>query len=425
MTEEFLHFIYKNRLWIPDTELLTDNTPFEIIETGLHNHDSGPDFFNAKIKIDGIVWVGNVEIHVNSSDWHKHHHDNDRAYDNVILHIVYNHDCDIVVNENRVLPTWEISFSQIIYNRFYDFKLKEKPIACSDYINLIDDFHVSMWMEKMAIERLEYKTEYISEILKRTNNNWQETLYIILARNFGFGKNAIPFELLAIQTPSNILLHNADNIFILEAIIFGQAGLLNDFPKDDYTKKLADEYHFQKSKYNLEAIPKSLWKRSKMLPNNFPDVRLSQFAAVMQVFQKLINDIINKHFDSSLLYNLEVSEYWKTHYTLGEKSAKTKLTKIGKQTIDIILINTVIPFSYLYGKTLNSEFDSEYIIDEMNKIPSENNRETRAFSDIKQINCKTAYDSQALLNLKKYNCDNIKCLNCVIGFQIMKELNKF
>ncbi len=424
MHEDFLHFIYKNRLWIKGTELLTDNTPFEIIETGLHNHDSGPDFFNAKIKINGIVWVGNVEIHVNASDWHKHHHDGDHAYDNVIIHIVFNYDCDITMPNGQMLPTWEISFPQAIFNRYSDFKLNEKKIGCSDYIDLVDDFHITMWMEKMAIERMEYKSESIAEIHKRTNGNWQESLYIVLARNFGFNTNAIPFELLAIQTPSNILLHNADNLLALEAILFGQAGMFNEQPKDEYTKKLAEEYSFLKKKYDLHPIAKSLWKHSKMQPNNFPETRIAQFAATMQKFQKLADGILNDKFNIDIFNDINTSEYWSTHFSLGEASVKNKPTKIGKQTTDTILINTIIPFSYFYSKNTSPSFDSEKAIEKMKSLKPENNRETRAFDNIEKIKCENAYESQALLHLKKCYCDHKKCLKCNIGFEIMKEIGR-
>ena len=424
MHEDFLHFIYKNRLWLKGTELLTDNTPFEILDTGLHNHDSGPDFFNAKIRIGNITHVGNVEIHVNASDWHKHHHYGDHAYDNVILHIVYNHDCDITLQNGRTLPTWEISFPQTIFNRYSDFKLNEKPIACADYIDLVDDFLITMWLEKMAIERLEQKSEHIGEILQLTNGNWNETLYIVLARNFGFGTNAMPFEQLAMQTPLNVMLHNADNLFALEAIIFGQAGMLNGQPNDEYTRKLADEYSFQKAKYQLSPIAESMWKRSKMHPTNFPETRLAQFAATMQNFQTLIDDILNGKFNPKFFDNIKTSEYWETHFSLGETAAKSKATGLGQQAIDTILINTVIPFSYIYGKTTNPNFDTEKIIDMMRTIKAENNRETRAFAGICKIECKNALDSQAMLNLKKNYCDHKRCLNCNIGFQIMKEINR-
>lgn len=424
MHEDFLHFIYKNRLWTKGTELLTDNTPFEIIDVGLHNHDSGPDFFNAKIKIDGIIWVGNVEIHVNASDWHKHHHDGDQAYDNVILHVVYNSDCDITLHNGRTLPTWEISFSQTLFNRYSDFKLNEKPIACADYIDLVDDIHISMWMEKMAVERLEYKSEHISEILKYTNGDWNETLYIVLARNFGFGTNALPFEQLAMHTPLNVLLHNADNLYVLEAVIFGQAGVLNGQPNDEYTRNLTNEYSFWQKKYDLTPIPESMWKRSKMHPANSPGTRIAQFAATMQKFQELADSISNNKFDRGIFDDLKLSDYWKTHFSLGRISSKNKETKIGKQTIDTILINTVIPFSYIYGKTTNPNFDSEKIIDLMRTVKAEDNREIRAFVGIDKIKCNNALDSQAMLNLKKNYCDRKHCLKCSIGFQIMKEVNK-
>ena len=424
MHGDFLHFIYKNRLWIEGTELLTDNTPFEIIDTGQHNHDSGPDFFNAKIRIGNITHVGNVEIHVNASDWHKHHHDGDHAYDNVILHIVYNSDCDITLQNGRTLPTWEISFPHTLYNRYSDFKLNENTIACADYIDLVDDIHISMWMEKMAIERLEHKSEHINEILKFANGNWNETLYIVIARNFGFSTNALPFEMLAMQTPLNVMLHNADNLFALEAITFGQAGMLNGQPNDEYTRNLANEYSFQKTKYGLSPIAESMWKRSKMHPTNFPETRLAQFAALMQNFQILIDDILNGRFNTKFFDNLKTSEYWETHFSLGEPSSKSKATGLGQQAIDTILINTVIPFSYIYGKTTNPNFDSEKIIDMLRTVKAEDNRETRAFAGIHRMENNNAFDSQAMLNLKKNYCDHKLCLNCNIGFQIMKKINK-
>ncbi|MCF0207428.1 MAG: DUF2851 family protein [Bacteroidales bacterium] len=424
MHEDFLHFVYKNRLWNKGTELLTDNTPFEILDTGFHNRDAGPDFFNARIKIDGILWVGNVEIHVNASDWNRHHHTADEAYNNVILHVVYNYDCDIVLPNGYKIPTWEISFPHEVFNRYSDFKVNGKEIACTDYIDMVDDFFVSMWIEKMAVERLEYKSRNVEEFFSRTNGNWLETLYITLARNFGFGINAIPFEQLAIQTPLNVLLHNADNIFILEAILFGQAGFLTKRHNDDYANRLASEYAFQRKKYNLSPIPASLWKRSKMHPANLPDTRIAQFASLIQKFQLMVDSITKGEFDVSYIKNLQISDYWSTHYVLGELSAKCRSPKIGKQTINGIIINTIVPFSYLYGKTNLPDFSSEKLIDTLKSLDAENNREVRAFEPISKIKCENAYYSQALLNLKKNYCDCKKCLSCNLGYQIMKEISK-
>ena len=276
----------------------------------------------------------------------------------------------------------------------------------------------------MAIERLKHKSEHISEILQHTNGNWNETLYIVTARNFGFGTNALPFEILAMQTPLNVMLHNADNLFALEAIVFGQAGMLNGQPKDEYMQKLSDEYIFQRTKYGLSPISESMWKRSKMHPTNFPEIRLAQFAALMQNFQALINDILNGRFNPNFFDNLKTSEYWKTHFSLGETSSKSKATGLGRQAIDTILINTIIPFSYIYGKATNPNFDSEKIINMLRAVKAESNRETRSFAAIGKIACNNALDSQALLNLKKNYCDHKLCLNCNIGFHIMKEINK-
>ena len=225
------------------------------------------------------------------------------------------------------------------------------------------------------------------------------------------------------QTPLNVMLHNADNLFALEAITFGQAGMLNGQPKDEYTRKLATEYSFQKAKYGLSPIAETMWKRSKMHPTNFPETRLAQFAALMQNFQSLINDILNGKFNPKFFDNLKTSEYWETHFSLGETSSKSKATGLGQQTIDTILINTVIPFSYTYGKSTNPNFDSEKIIDMLRTVKAENNRETRAFANIDKIKNESAFDSQGMLNLKKNYCDHKRCLICNIGFQIMKKVS--
>ena len=275
----------------------------------------------------------------------------------------------------------------------------------------------------MAVERLEYKSEHIAEILKYTNGNWNETLYIILARNFGFGINALPFEQLAMHTPLNVMLHNADNLFALEAIAFGQAGMLNGQPNDEYSRKLAEEYSFQRKKYELTPIPESMWKRSKLHPRNFPEIRIAQYASTMQKFQAIADSIVNNRFNPSIFADLKLSEYWKKHFSIGKTSLKTNTIRIGKQTINTIIINTVIPFSYIYGKTTNTNFDSEKIIDLMRSIKAEDNRETRAFAEIDKIKCENALDSQAMLNLKKNYCDLKRCLSCNVGFQIMKAIS--
>lgn len=423
MHEDFLHFIFRNRLWLQGTEVLVDGGNFEIIDVGKYNTDSGPDFFGAKIKIDGVVWCGNIELHVNSSDWYKHHHDKDEAYDNVVLHVVYNYDSPVILHNKRVLPTWEITFPQVLYNRYADFKNSEREIACTDYIDLVDSFLLSMWMEKMAVERLEDKSEYLETLQTLNKGNWAETLYVALARNFGYNTNSMPFELVAKQTPLNILLKNADNLFVIEAILFGQAGFLCEKPESDYQKRLSAEYEYQRQKYNLNSIGKSLWKNARMRPSNFPQVRIAQFAAIMQSFQDLVTMIFEDKFSVDFFSDVKVSDYWQAHYSLNEDSFIKGGASIGKSAINIIMINTVIPFAFYYGKMMNPDFNVENIIDKMRMLPSEDNRDTRTFACTK-IKNGNAFCSQAMINLKRNYCDLRKCLSCDIGRCIMKELNK-
>lgn len=424
MNEDFLHFIFRNRLWEKDFEFTTVNEKIEILDTGHQNNNSGPDFFNSKIKIGDTLWVGNTEIHINSSDWYRHNHNKDLAYGNVILHIVFNHDKEVYLPDGTVIPTWEIKFPHVIYNKFSELKNNEKEIPCSDYLEITEELTRTMWIERMAIERLEHKTEYLSYLSDRTSGNVDEILYISLARSFGFGINAEAFEALAFALPLKILTKYTESIAYTEALLFGQSGLLETTDADEYCIKLNDDYKFLAKKHGLKPLSSVIWKKSRMRPPNFPDVRIAQFASLMQSFTEVKNAITNSDnlINLEKLLNPQVSEYWKSHYTLGKKSENAR-TKFGKDARDIILINTLAPFVFYYFKNYSTEQIDNEICTWLQTIKSENNKETRLWKELGIIS-QNAFESQALLNLKKEYCDKIKCINCAIGTEIMRRISE-
>ncbi len=423
MKEEFLHFIFKNRLWDEDSLKLSNGKIFEIIDTGILNYDSGPDFFNAKIKIDETVWAGNIEIHINSSDWHKHNHHKDFSYDNVILHVVYNNDKLVRRSNGEEIPVWEMKFPHYLYNKYADFKNSEKQIPCEDFLDIIEPVNKKAWFERMGVERLESKTELIENYLEKYNSDWETAFYILLCRNFGFHINSFPFEQLALNTPLSIVRKNEDSLFTLEALFFGQSGLLNNNTGDDYSIKLSEEYKFLANKYSLKPIDSKTWKFGKIRPGNMPAVRIAQLSALMQSFQGLFSAIIDKKDIPEIYkyFNIKTSDYWKTHYNFGKPVDKTNIS-FGKSAFEIIMINTIAPFRLIYSKIYSNSYE-EISVKWLDEIKAENNRITKVWKDL-GIKPDTAFDSQALIHLKNNYCDKKKCLYCNIGTAIFREFGK-
>jgi len=423
MKEEFLHYIFKKRLWLDNPVRLTDGRTIEIIDTGQHNHDSGPDFFNAKIKIDDITWIGNIEIHINSSDWYKHKHDENPSYANVILHIVYKHDKSVFTNSKTEIPVWEMSFPQIIFNKFEEFRLSDEQIPCTDYRELIENEIFNISIEKMGIERLEYKSEFINELLTKSTNDWEYAFYVSLVRSFGAGVNSDAFEQLAIKTPLKTLRKYSDNIFKLEAILFGQSGLLEVASLDEYVIKLKSEYSFLRKMHGLSPISATNWKFSKMRPSNLPHIKIAQFASMMTFFNGLFTTIINNP-DYKILkktFKIQVSKYWTKHYSFGTITDKT-MSGFGNIAFETIMINTIAPFVFSYYKENAIEDSQSKHYQLLNSLKPEDNREIRHWKTF-GISPSNAFETQALLHLKKSYCDKRKCLKCSIGQHIMQQIN--
>ncbi len=302
MTEEFLQYIWKLRLFDKNLNL-TSGEECQIIDVGTHNLDSGPDFFNARIKFDNTIWAGNVEIHTKSSDWFTHEHQLDKAYDNIILHVVYDDDKPIKRKNGEQIPTIELRnrFDKKLFETYNDFMTNRNWIPCEKMITEVDRFVLNNWIDRLMVERLENKSGEIEDRLKFNGNNWEETFYQFLARNFGFKVNSAPFELLAKSLPLNYLGKHKNNKFQIEALLLGQAGLLTKKYKDEYPKTLQKEYLFLQKKYKLTPIDPHLWRFMRMRPSNFPTIRLAQFADLVYRSSHLFSKIIETEFLKSII----------------------------------------------------------------------------------------------------------------------------
>ena len=419
MKESILHYVWQNKLFTAHNLCTTDGESVEVIDVGKYNTDAGPDFFNAKIKIADTIWAGNIEIHTCSTDWTKHNHHSDKAYDSVILHVVQQADADVFRIDGEKIPQLLLVYPKEIEANYEQLIFEQKWVPCADKIGLVPEIFIQSWKNALLTERLEQKTQVIEHLLSDNNQHWEEAFYIILARNFGFGTNNQAFETLAKSLPVTVLGKHKDNLFQLEALLFGTAGLLKDEITDEYAQKLKQEYHFLRSKFSLNPIDGSLWKLLRLRPDNFPYIRIAQFAALIHSSSKLFSRIVeNPDVDYICsLFLCEPSAYWKTHY-LFEAESPSKSKKLGHSSINGILINTVVPFLFYYASQKRNDDLKDLAIQMLEKIPHEQNSIITAWQSL-GVKSESAYDSQALLQLKKQYCDEKKCLRCRIGHKVL------
>lgn len=424
MSEEFLHYIWKFRLFDQLVLQTTAGEPVEIVKVGEHNFDSGPDFFNAKIKVGKTLWAGNVEVHINSSDWKKHFHQNDKAYDNIVLHVVHKADEQVFRKSGEAFPTIEIKnrIDTKIYQNYLNFKSSSDWIPCEKQINKVPDLIINNTIDRLLLERLERKSTSITESLKLNKNNWEETFYQYVARNFGFKINAEPFELLAKSLPSVVLSKHKNSLLQIEGLLFGQAGLLDQHYEDKYMQQLQNEYVFLKQKFKLRSIDTHLWKYLRLRPVNFPTIRIAQFANLIFSSSHLFSKIIEtENYEKlKIMMNVDVSEYWKTHYVIDKISAyNTK--QLGDEAMNNIIINTIVPFLFVYGKQKGEEKYIERALQFLEQIKGEQNSIITKWEGL-NLPVKNAYSTQALLQLKNEYCSKKKCLSCSIGNYLLKNL---
>ena len=420
MNEEFLHYIWKNKLF-DKREYFYNDTKIEIIDVGEQNFDAGPDFFNAKIKIDNTTWAGNIEIHKKSSEWFNHKHHKDKAYNNVILHVVNNFDKEITNQNNITIPTIEIKYNKKYLENFKYLTSVNNNIKCINQLHFINDFTINFWLDKLLIERFEQKSKNIDKILQQNKNNWEDTFYKLLSINFGLKANSLPFELLANSLPLNIIYKHKTNLFQLEALFFGQAGFLEqEIDNDEYFNKLKNEYKFLKTKYKLTNINNYLWKFNRLRPNNFPTLRIAQFAALINNSSKLFSIILETTDTKKLfkLFDFSASEYWDNHYNFGVKSSKKNKKKIGKSFIDNIIINTISIIIFSYGQHHSNQNKKDFAIELIEKIKPEKNNIINKWNKT-NIKIDNAAKTQALIQLYNKYCKKNNCINCEIGNKII------
>jgi len=423
MKEDFLHFIWKNRLFNDISLLTTTGEKITVLNPGIHNFDSGPDFFDAKIQIGDIVWAGNVEIHQKSSDWYVHGHEKDAAYDNVILHVVYQDDIPVYNSNNNQIPTLIISkYLDMNLLKNFNSLIKNKSILrCQNKLQWVDSLVIINYKYKLFFERLEQKNEIIKSMLQKTKNNWNSVLYITLLKYFGGTVNKEAFEQLANLLPYKIFQKYTDNVLKLEALLFGVGGMLNE-EKLENTKycQLRKEYRFLKKKHQLMELDAHIIRFHRLRPVGFPTLRLAQFAMLYHqkkfLFEKLMK--IKNPKEAYDILQTTADQYWDTHYTF-DKLTKTKKKTLGKDFIDRILINVVVPLKFAYQKYLGID-QAEDIVNFMEQIKPEKNRIVDIFHKIK-LHSKNALDTQAIIQLNENFCNKDRCLHCDIGHYIISK----
>ncbi|HNW69613.1 MAG TPA: DUF2851 family protein [Bacteroidales bacterium] len=424
MNEDLLHYLWKYQRFKTNI-ITTDGKAVSVENPGMKNTDAGPDFTNAKIRIDSTLWAGNVEIHLKSSDWFSHRHHLDKAYDNIILHVVHEDDKPIFDKTGNKVATIELkdSIDSSLVSNYKNFIESKNAIACSGLISQVNELIVLNWLEKAAIERLQAKTDIIFNKLKLNKHDWEQTFYEVIARNFGFNVNAEPFELLAKSLPQQYIAKSKDKLFQIEALLFGQAGMLTDDFTDEYPAKLKTEYHYLQKKYGLKPIGKHLWKFLRIRPNNFPTIRLAQFAGLIHKSSNLFSRVMESqsHIDLYRLFDLECSDYWQSHYVF-DKASRPSSKKPSKNTIGLLIINTIVPFVFAYGKIKEDEHFKEKALEFLTCLPPEKNHISDKFTGygIKPLN---AMQSQALIQIYSYYCTQRKCLHCSIGDTVLNPGN--
>jgi len=421
MKENLLHFIWKLQLF---STKKTKSTKGEIIcieSAGFQNFNSGPDFLNAKIEINGQLWAGNVEIHVNSSDWYVHNHEIDENYDSVILHVVWEHDVDVFRKTNKAIATLELKnyiSKEVLLNYNQLFSENKKWINCENTITTVDKFKLSHWFERLYFERLEQKSTQVQQLLKKSNNNWEATLFTLLAKNFGLKINSEAFFNFANSFDFSILRKVSNNLVQLEALIFGQAGLLINTYESAYFETMKKEYAYLQIKFKIVPISAGQVQFFRLRPNNFPTIRLSQLASIYYLHQNLFSKIIEIQTVEGFyeLLNVSTTSFWESHYTF-EKESKKSIKKLTKSFIDLLLINTIILIKFMYLKSLGKS-DFTELLAIIEAIKPEKNTIISKFIDLK-INAINAFETQALLQLKNEYCNQQRCLDCEIGKELL------
>lgn len=428
MHESFLYYVWQLQYFNKNALKTTDGERLEIFNPGTLNTNSGPDFLNSKIRIGNIDWAGNVEIHTKASDWHQHQHNTDPAYDNVILHVVWKNDKPVKRADQTILPVLELNslVDEGLIEGYKKLVNSPSSIPCEKSIHQVEEIIRLSMLDKALMQRLESKVGQVLLLLKQHQNDWEAITYQLIGRNFGFKVNSEPFFQLVQAVPRKLLLKHADSLIQIEALLFGQAGCLEYSVKDDHLQLLQREYAVLLKKYSLEGtqINVAAWRFLRLRPANFPTLRIAQFAALFNQRKNLFSQILEITTRQQFinLFDVRTSEYWNHHYRFARKTTQS-LSGMGDDSIVNLIINTVVPLLVAYGRYQDEQQYIDRAVSLLQEIPAENNKIVRAWKEI-GISARSAFDSQALLELNNNFCMKRKCLVCNIGNSLLRPMTK-
>jgi uncharacterized protein DUF2851 len=422
MSEDFLHYIWRTKNFAFTDMCTTEGLSVDILDFGIHNHEGGPDFKNCKAMIDGLFWAGNIEMHLLSSDWNKHGHSSDPAYESVVLHVVLEEDIPVFIGDRKI-PCLELRgrIHVDILSRYRKLMQLESWVPCAAHLTSVPAFTKELCLERMLVERLETRVGYFQELQNAKGGDWEEVLYISLGRSFGFKANGGPLERLARLIPLKLIRSMRDDPIAIEALFFGMAGMLNKIFIDAYPIELQKRFAHLAHKHNLNPMDRRSWQWGRLRPANFPTIRIAQFARFISATEHLISHLVEAGSLKSLrgMFFVGRSMYWEDHSDF-DKPSKRRARSLGTGSVYSILINSVCPFLFIYGKYRGSEQLCERALDYFMEIPAEQHRITRGWTRIGMPNL-NAGQSQALIHLKAHYCNHHKCPACSIGNHILTK----
>ena len=422
MTEAFLQYVWQHQLLEGELHT-TEGATVVVKQPGWPNRDAGPDFFDARVEIDGTLWIGNIEVHIKSSDWNLHHHSTNRAYDNVVLHVVFENDTAITLQDCHPLPTVELSHHipdaiWANYDTLIDPPLP-RAIPCMDHLSSVPLPFVNLYLESLTLERLEQKCAMVRAMLEESHGNWEECCYWLLAHYFGGNANSLPFELMAKSISQSLLARWKEKPQRIEALLMGQAGLLEGYFNDEYPRQLQSDYEALRHGAGLTPISGHLWKFFRMRPYGYPTIRISQFAQLISQSSNLFSHLLETSDATELqkFFNVTASPYWNDHFQF-DKPSPGKAKQVGKSFVDRIIINAWAPILFEYGNQHGMQQYKEQAINILQQLSPEDNHIIRRWDSV-GIKADNAAQSQALIQLYNNHCNSLDCLHCKIGYKII------
>lgn len=425
MTEAFLQYVWQHQLL--DHGLTTvDGQPVVVLRAGEQNRDAGPDFFNARIRVGEVEWAGNVEVHIHTSDWNAHRHTQDAAYNNVVLHVVYEHDCEVMLQSGRVPLTVELKNylpPAVVAN--YEALMSPDcgdTVPCGNRVGEVPQLLVKSFLDRLLAERIMAKTDTARRMLEESHGGWEQTCYWLMARYYGGKVNALPFEMLAKATDQRLLARWKDNPRRIEAVLMGQAGLLEGYFEDEYPRLLQKDYEALRAGTGMKPMGGYLWRFYRLRPSSFPTIRISQFAQLLSTSSGLFSVLLDMREakDMVKMFDQSAAAYWNNHYRFDTATEKQAVKHVGKMQAQLLIINAWVPLLFLYGVVHGQERYKEQAVELLTQLPAEDNAVIRRWRQA-GITPNNAAESQALLQLENNYCKSRKCLECGIGFQILKH----